>query len=105
MIISSNNEIFGERPSPLVRIVHFIPGNPDIDKTFFSWIYRTDVMIPNMYILLFPIGTEKVVPFGRKPQYVAVPDRGPGTGTNYEKSKRNTTFRSEIPTEKTSPPF
>ena len=32
---------------------------------------------------------EKVVQFGRKPRYVAVPDRlssrGPGTGTNYEK--------------------
>ena len=46
-----------------------------------------------------------VVPFGRKPQYVAVPDRGPGTGTNYEKRKWNTTFRSEIPTGKTGPPF
>ena len=34
----------------------------------------------------------KVVPFGRKPQYVAVPDRGPGTGTNYERRKWNTTF-------------
>ena len=40
----------------------------------------------------------KVVPFGRKPRYVAVPDRGPGTGTIYEKRKWNTTFRSEIPT-------
>ena len=47
----------------------------------------------------------KVVPFGSKPQYVAVPDRGPGTGTNYEKRKWNTTFRSEIPTGKTGPPF
>ena len=32
---------------------------------------------------------QNVVPFGRKPRYVAVPDRffyrGPGTGTNYEK--------------------
>ena len=27
----------------------------------------------------------KVVPFGLKPRYVAVPDRGPGTGANYEK--------------------
>ena len=24
---------------------------------------------------------QKVVPFGRKPRYVAVPDRGPGNGT------------------------
>ena len=32
------------------------------------------------------------------PPYVAVPDGGPGTGTNYEKRKWNTTFRSEIPT-------
>ena len=47
----------------------------------------------------------KVVPFGRKPRYVAVPDREPGTGTNYEKRKWNTTFRSEIPTGKTGPPF
>ena len=31
----------------------------------------------------------KVVPFGRKARYVAVPDRGPGTGTNYEKRKWN----------------
>ena len=31
---------------------------------------------------------QKVVPFGRKgPRYVAVPDGGPGTGTNYEKRK------------------
>ena len=34
-----------------------------------------------------------------------MPDRGPGTGTNYEKRKWNTTFRSEIPTGKTGPPF
>ena len=27
-----------------------------------------------------------------------MPDRGPGTGTIYEKRKWNTTFRSEIPT-------
>ena len=47
----------------------------------------------------------KVVPFGRKPRYMAVPNRGPGTGTNYEKRKWNTTFRSEIPTGKTGPPF
>ena len=47
----------------------------------------------------------KVVPFGRKPPYVAVPYRGPGTGTNYEKRKWNTIFRSEIPTGKTGPPF
>ena len=26
-----------------------------------------------------------------------MPDRGPGTGTNYEKRKSNTTFPSEIP--------
>ena len=39
------------------------------------------------------------------PRYVAVPDRGPGTGTNYEKRKWDTTFRSEIPTGKTGPPF
>ena len=25
---------------------------------------------------------DKVVPFGRKPRYVAVPDGEPGTGTN-----------------------
>jgi len=30
---------------------------------------------------------------------------GPGTGTNYEKRKWNTTFRSEIPAGKTGPPF
>ena len=34
-----------------------------------------------------------------------MPDRGPGTGTNYEKGKWNTTFRSEIPTGKTGPLF
>ena len=34
-----------------------------------------------------------------------MPDRGPGTGTNYEKREWNTTFRSEIPTGKTGPPF
>ena len=28
-----------------------------------------------------------------------MPDRGPGTSTNYEKRKWNMTFRSEIPTE------
>ena len=39
------------------------------------------------------------------PPYVAVPDSGPGTGTNYEKRKWNTTFRSEIPTGKTGLPF
>ena len=50
------------------------------------------------------VGAE-VVPFGGKPLYVEVPDRGPGTGTNYEKRKWNTTFRSEIPTGKTGPPF
>ena len=48
---------------------------------------------------------QKVVPFGRKPRYVAVPDGEPGTGTNYEKRKWDTTFRSEIPTGKTGPPF
>ena len=48
---------------------------------------------------------EKVVPFGLKPRYVAVPDRGPGTGTNHGKRKWNTTFRSEIPTGKTGPPL
>ena len=47
----------------------------------------------------------KVAPFGRKARHVAVSDRGPGTGTNYKKSKWNTTFRSEIPTGKTGPPF
>ena len=31
-----------------------------------------------------PIG-KKIVLFGRKLRYVAVPDHGPGTGTNYEK--------------------
>ena len=39
------------------------------------------------------------------PRYVAVPDGEPGTGTNYEKRKWNTTFRSEIPTGKKGPPF
>ena len=34
-----------------------------------------------------------------------MPDRGPGTGTNYKKRKWNTTFRSEIPAGKTGPPF
>ena len=34
-----------------------------------------------------------------------MPDRGPGTGTNYEKGKWNTTFPSEIPTGKTGPLF
>ena len=34
-----------------------------------------------------------------------MPDGGPGTGTNYEKRKWNTTFRSEIPTGETGPPF
>ena len=48
---------------------------------------------------------QNVVPFGRKHRYVAVLNRGPGTGTNYEKGKWNTTFRSEIPTGKTGPPF
>ena len=48
---------------------------------------------------------QKVVPFGRKPRYVVVPGRGPGTGTNYKKRKWNTTFSSEIPTGKTGPPF
>ena len=52
----------------------------------------------------FPIG-KKVVPFGRKPRYVEVPDREPGTGTNHEKRKWNTRFRSEIPPGKTGPPF
>ena len=52
----------------------------------------------------FPIG-KKLVHFNLKPRYVAVPDRGPGTGTNYEKGKWNTTFCSEIPTGKTGPPF
>ena len=37
---------------------------------------------------------QNVVPFGRKPRYVAVPDRfsyrGPGTGTNYEKRVNGT---------------
>ena len=37
---------------------------------------------------------QNVVPFGRKPWYVAVPDRfsyrGPGTGTNYEKRVNGT---------------
>ena len=48
---------------------------------------------------------QNVVPFGRKHRYVAVLNRGPGTGTNYEKGKWNTTFRSEIPTGKTGSPF
>ena len=34
-----------------------------------------------------------------------MPEGGPGTGTNYEKRKWNTTFRSEIPTAETGPPF
>ena len=34
-----------------------------------------------------------------------MPDRKPETGTNYEKGKWNTTFRSEIPTGKTGQPF
>ena len=36
-----------------------------------------------------------------------VPDRGPGTGTNYEKRvlKWNKKFCSEISTGKTGPPF
>ena len=42
---------------------------------------------------------------GSKPRCVAVPYRGPGTGTNFEKRKWNTTFRSEISTGKTGPPF
>ena len=54
----------------------------------------------------FPIGKKLFhLVVTRKPRYVAVPDRGPGTGTNYEKRKWNTTFRSEIPTGKTGPPF
>ena len=52
----------------------------------------------------FPIGN-KLQSTGLKPRYVAVPDRGPGTGMNYEKRKWNTTFRSQIPTGKTGPPF
>ena len=32
----------------------------------------------------------KVVPFGRKPRYVAVPDRRPGTDTNQEKRVNET---------------
>ena len=52
----------------------------------------------------FPIG-KKLFHLVLKPRYVAVPDRGPRTGTNYEKRKWNTTFRSEIPTGKTGPPF
>ena len=34
-----------------------------------------------------------------------MPDHGPGTGTNYEKRKWNTTFRSEIPTRENGPTF
>ena len=52
----------------------------------------------------FPIG-KKLFHLAVNPGYVAVPDGGPGTGTNYEKRKRNTTFRSEIPAGKTGPPF
>ena len=33
---------------------------------------------------------QKVVPFGRKPRKVAVPDHGPGTDTNYEKRVNGT---------------
>ena len=58
MTIPSSNKIFGERPSPLVRIVQnfftagFDSGQPiDVDKTFFSFIY-TNVKIPNVYIVL-----------------------------------------------------
>ena len=36
---------------------------------------------------------------------MAVPDRGPGTDTNYEKRKWNTTFRSETPTGKNGTTF
>ena len=56
MTIPSSNKIFGERPSPLVRIVQnfftagFDSGQPiDVDKTFFSFIY-TNVKIPNVYV-------------------------------------------------------
>ena len=45
----------------------------------------------------------KNFPFGHKPWYIAVPYRGHGTGTNYEKRVNGT--RNPVPTGKTGPPF
>ena len=55
----------------------------------------------------FPIGKKlfHLVVNGRCVVRGRVPDRGPGIGTNYKKRQWNTTFRSEIPTGKTGPPF
>ena len=85
----------------------------EVNKLFYSFLWngKGDRIKRNVIINDYPDGGLKmidigqVVPFGRKHRYVAMPDRGPGTGTNYEKGKWNTTFRSEIPTGKTGPPF
>ena len=67
-------------------------------------IYEKNPEISVVAKVEFPIG-KKLFHLVSTPVRGRVPDGGPGTGTNYEKRKWNTTFRSEIPTGKTGLPF
>ena len=90
----------------ILLLTAFRSSKVSIKPETFSWalsIYKKNPEISVVAKVEFPIG-KKLFHLVVNPGTSRCPTV-PGTGTNYEKRKWHTTFRSEIPTGKTGPPF